>query len=796
MLRNYLKVALRNIKRNKLCTAINVTGLSVAMMGFIVVALYINYEMSYDKFHKEVEDIQILKMKYSKDMGGFYNNFLPAVFADAINAEIPGVQKATATLSGVGNLTVIGSGEQEFREQFYQFQNSFFEIFSFSAAYGDLSEALKDPNDLVVSKKTALKYFNRENVVGEKLMIKGRGELKISAVLEDFPTNSQFQPHLVLSLKNGNDVSALSNWGYNTFFIYVKTLPEADLASIESQIGELYGKNVEESPMYESAAKFIPFQDSYWEWSGSGASMNNRNKGLGADKNVIFICAILAIVLLIIALANYVNMAVSRAIQRAKEVGIRKVNGASPRQLIFQFLSESIIFSLMSLVVAVIALELLLPSISQVMGIHLSIVLLSPFQLLSLLGYALLCGLIAGIYPAFFLSRFQPTRILKTKMMGSAKSKLLFKFLLGFQFTLCAFLITATVIMNGQIRHYLHFDLGFTKDNVITVQLPGIEQGKMTAFIRELETMSEVSGFTFGPMPGGAAGFSGVWYGEEAIKYVANFETDESFIPTLNIKLMDGRNINPELSSDFQEGVLVNEQLVKRLKIDEPVGKIIQVQGYNETKLNKRIVGVIDDIHMQGPSMGTRPLYILPSKNLATPRQRLLVKLNDESTKGGISKLEAAYAKQFDKVMNYQFLTEAYAQNYHRVQRLTTIINGVATLIITISLFGLFAMVAFSISARMKEIGVRKVFGVKFFELQWTLSKVYLVVITIALIIAIPLAYLLMDQVLNIYQNRLTLTWEYGLYTLAGVYLLAAITVIGKGVSTLKMNPINILRND
>ncbi|OEK04762.1 ABC transporter permease [Roseivirga misakiensis] len=797
MWRNYLKVALRNIRKNRIYTITNIIGLSSAMMGFIIVALYINYEISYDKFHDDVEDIKVVKLKYSDRYGGGFNVFTPAVFADAIEKEVPNIEAITTTSTGVANLKVINDKNESISEPYYQFQESFFDVFSFTAAYGDLEGALSDPKSIVISKETALKYFNETNVVGKSLKIEKQGEFVVKAVLNDFPANSQFQPHIVIPLVARNSRQALQSWDMNTYFIYLKTSKGANEDEIKAQLEALYAKNVPEGGMYKSEVQLTPFADSYWDWSRSGASMNNRNKGLGANKDVMLICGILAAILMIIALTNYVNMAVSRAIQRAKEVGIRKVNGALPKQLIAQFLSESVVFSLISLVVAVIALELIIPSVSNLMGIEMSIDYLKPLQIVMLIGYAVLCGLLAGIYPAFFLSRFEPSRILKTRMMGNTRSKTLFRVLLWFQFTLCAFLITVMSMMNGQIDHYFNYDLGFTKEQVVAVPFPNQNEAEAERFLNAVNSNSLVLGTTIGPLPAGAAGANHVFYGEKSVRYAESFQTDETFISTLGIHITAGRNLAPAISTDFSEGVIINELLAKKLELEQPVGATVQLDIYGQGKVNKRVIAVIEDVFLKGPSSPVRPLTILPTKKLISPRQNLLVKLDKDNMKEGLSSVEAAFAGIYkDEVMAFEFLDAAYAKNYHRIQRLTTIISGVTTLIIAVSLFGLFAMIAFNISFRMREIGVRKVLGVSFFELQWTLSKLYLAVITIALISAIPAAYLLMDNLLNAYFNRLPLTSSHGLYAGLAIYLLATITVLAKGLSTLKLNPVNILRND
>jgi putative ABC transport system permease protein len=785
MLRNYIITTLRGMRRSKVFTLINLLGLSVAMACFILVGLYVRYELSYDQFHEDVEDIYLVKLKFTEEMGGSYNQLLPAVFADVIKEGTPGLEEVTTTLAGADNMYVV-KGEEYILEKYYTFQNSFFDVFTFPFLYGNKATALTEPQSVVISKEMALKYFNKENAVGETLSVDGKGDFKVTGVLKSFPQNSQFQPHFSFSL---NNMSNLDSWGYNTFFIYIKTLPNTDLTEVQNRIASLYNANKPEGAMYEGGG-LGSFAESYWQLSRSGASLNNRDRGLGADKDVIYMCSGLAVLLLFIALANYVNMATAKAIQRAKEVGVRKVNGASRKQLIYQFLGETLIFSLLCLIVSVILVEVFIPSVSEMIGIQLSMDFGEPAILLFLVGYAILCGLSAGIYPAILLSRFNPVKALKGQAQVSQSGFSHRNILLFLQFTISAFMIMVLLVANSQIKHYINFDLGFDKERVVSIGLTEEMREKPQVVMQEVRIIIGVEGVTVGPMPGGAFGFNTIEYGEKKLKYVPRVESDENFLPMLKIPLLAGRNFDPKMVSDQENAMIVNETLAKELELEDPVGAVILFEGKQKT-----IIGLMKDFYISGPRARKRSLMLTPliSGNV----NNLLVKVNAEnmaSTLGQIDKLWDQF--DYKNAYQYRFLDNAYEEKLSQIQRITSIINGVTTAIVVISLFGLFSLVAFQTSRRVKEIGIRKVLGARGINILLILGKPYAWLILLSSAVAIPLGYSLMDKTLEQYTNRIELDASFALITILAIVVFSVLVIVSRAISAVRANPVDILRNE
>ncbi len=786
MLKNYIVTIFRGIKRNKLFTIINLTGLSVAMACFILVGLYVRYELSYDQFHDNVEDIHIVKLRNTR---GSASAVVPAVLGKHLKDEIPELKEVAITSTGVGKMYVVTSEGEFIQEKYYQAEQSFFNIFSFPFLYGDGENSLVDPKSIVISKEMALKYFNKENPVGEFIKIDGEAEFKVSGVLKSFPKNSQFQPNFVLPIEPRYNPKIYNSWDFITFFIYIKTLPNTDLDLLETRIWSVYERNVTKNRFF-AGAELGSFADSYWQLSGSGASMNNRDRGLGANKDVIYICSGMAILLLFIALANYVNMATAKAMSRAKEVGIRKVNGATRNQLIKQFLGETLFFSMLCLIMAVILVEILLPAVSQVIGITLEMEYANSYILIVLLAYAALCGLLAGIYPAILLSRFNPVKVLKgqnqqTSSRFSHRSVLLF-----LQFTISSTMVVVLLIANTQIKHYVNFDLGFEKERVVSIRMAKEMEKDVPLILHEIESISGVEKVTTGPTPSrSSTAYVNLEYEATELKYVKTIQSDENFLPMLEIPLLEGRNFDLSRPSDFENGIIINETLVEELGLKNPVGATI---SYSKTQ--KKIIGVMADFHIDGVMSTPQSLVLSPVKNELND---LLIKVSPKNIAGTLNQINEIWSRFDEKnVYQYQFLDDAYATQLSSVKRITLIINGVTVAIVAISLFGLFSLVVFQTSQKVKEIGIRKVLGASVSHILLILSKPYALVVLLSTSIAIPLAYSFMDDALNKFPNRINIDSSFAIATIAFVLLFSGLVVLSRGLAASRRNPVEILRNE
>lgn len=787
MFRNYLITVLRSIQRNKLFTIINLSGLSVAMACFILVGLYVNYELSYDKFHDQVEDIHIVQMQFSEDMGGSTNSFVPAVLSEALQSQVPAIEQATATNTGAGGMLVEAANGEFVPEKYYGVNNSFFDVFTFPMLYGDKDAALTEPTSVVISSEVAVKYFGSENAMGEVVNIDGKGSFKVTGVLKPFPKNSQFQPHFLLPFNALNSPERRNSWTLNSYFIYVKTVPGADLDKLKGDIWDVYApKKVDGSPYV--AAELESFTKTYW--SGSfGATLNNRDRGLGANKDVIYVCSGLAILLLFIALANYVNMATAKAVERAKEVGIRKVNGASQAQLRMQFLGETILFAILALVISLILVELLLPSVSEVLGIPLKVDYTSLDWLLLLIGYAVLCGLLAGIYPAIFLSRFNPVKAIKGELTGGGRRFSPKRVLLFLQFTISGTLVVVLLMANAQIRHYLDFDLGFEKEQVVAIHAPVPLRKDGPVIMNQVRNLKGVAAASKGPMPFGGDGSASIAFEDKKLRSVSKAHVDAEFLPLFDIDIVSGRNFDETRLEDFDNTIMINRALVQALELDNPVGQIVQMADRPV-----KVIGVFENFYINGALSKERPLFLYPTRDKFS---RVLIKLNPGNPTETLSSLQEIWQPYLGKItFKYDFLDEAYANRLNELQRITLIVNGITVAIVTISLFGLFSLVAFHISRKLKDIGIRKVLGASATHILLILGKPYMAVLLLSSVVALPLAYYFMQEVLSKYPHQINLGPGYGTLAFLVILLLSALVILSRALAAVRTNPVDILRNE
>ncbi|GAB5524815.1 MAG: ABC transporter permease [Roseivirga sp.] len=787
MFKNYLITVLRGIQRNKLFTAINLTGLSVAMACFILVGLYVKYELSYDQFHDRVDDIHTVQIKYSEEMGGFTNSFVPAVLAELLQTQVPAIEYAAVTNSGASGMLVEAANGEFIPEKYYGVNNTFFDVFTFPLRYGDKSDVLTEPTSVVISTEMALKYFSTEDAIGKVLKIENRGAFKVTGVLNPFPKNSQFQPHFLLPFEALNSPESRNSWSMSAYFVYIKTVPGADLEKLKTDIWDAYAVKKSEG-VGHVAADLQSFSDSYW--SGSfGATLNNRERGLGANKDAIYACSGLAILLLFIALANYVNMATAKAVERVKEVGIRKVNGASQAQLRAQFLGETVLFAMLSLVVSLILVELMLPSVSEVLGIPLKVDYSNYGWLSVLIGYAVSCGLLAGIYPAVFLSRFSPVKAIKGELKAVSRRFSPKKVLLFLQFTISGTLVVVLLMANAQIRHYLDFDLGFEKEQVISIHAPVPLRGDGPVVLNQVRSLGGVAAATKGPMPFGGDGSASVAYESKKLRSVAKAHVDADFLPLFGIEILGGRNFDGNRLEDFGNTIMINKALAEALELDNPVGQMVEMADRPV-----KVIGVFDNFYINGALSKESPLFLYPTRDKFS---RVLIKLKPGNPAETLASLEEIWQPYLGRTaFKYDYLDEAYANRLNKLQRITLIVNGITVAIVIISLFGLFSLVAFHISRKLKDIGIRKVLGASAAHILLILGKPYMAILLLSTAVSLPLAYYFMQEVLSKYPHRIHLGPGYGTAAFLVVLLLSALVILSRALTAIRTNPVDILRNE
>jgi putative ABC transport system permease protein len=752
MILNYLKSTLRNLNRNKFHTVLNITGLSIGLAAFILILLYVRDELTYDKSNDKYDRIYRLESNFS--ISGRHEKFaiVPIPMGPAFKLEFPEVEN-TVRLLNTGN-TLIRSGDKEYYEEnFYFADSTIFDIFSYHFILGSPEKALTEPLTMVLTRKTARKYFGDENPVGQVLRTGNDRSCKITGVIEDLPVNSHLKFDALLSATslmqgttpedfNSMDPIRFWNIGVYTYILLNKN------ASIEA----IYDKFPH---FYEKYMKPIGDQiNSSFELMTTPLAEQHFSSGLSSDlptgnKAYIYIFTAVAIFILLIAAINYMNMATAKSSNRAREVGVRKVVGAHRTQLIKQFLSESLLLSVLALVISLVLVYLLMHDFNVLTGKELNFSMLrQPVIFLSIILVTLLVGLTAGSYPAFFLSSFQPVNVLKGRYSGNVKrTGLLRKILVVFQFFIAIDMIIATLVVTHQLNFMRHKDLGFNKENLVLLELQDTAfRNKAESFKKELLTDPDITDVTNATGVPGQINWIQVVRVETPNGMKDNAlilaQTDFDFIKTMGMQIVKGRDFDRNMGTDKEEAVIINETGVKTLGWeDDPIGKKIQYGFDLEGSQGRilKVIGVVKDFNFRSLHNKIEPVILFISP---VPRYIMAVRIKGDNLRSTLGFIESKWhdfgaKRPFD----YEFMDQSLDEMYQAEHKLGIIFRIAAFITIFIALLGLLGLSSFIAEQRTKEIGIRKVHGATMGNITELLLKEFIMLILIAFIIAVPLAW-------------------------------------------------------
>ncbi|NDU97666.1 ABC transporter permease [Spirosoma terrae] len=788
MIRNYLKIAVRSLLKHKLYSSINVFGLALGMACSLLIGLWVRDELSYDRFWPDAERICYVRVNFtnpndpSADIG---TNFVtPGPLQEAIAKDIPEVA-ATLKLD-YGPEYLIKVGDKTAKEQGHFATDDFFGVFNLPVIAGNPAAALKQPNQIVITRKVAEKFFPNGEALGQKLQLNNDKYYVVGAVVEDVPHNSTLQFGWLVNW-NVQAQDWMKTWGNSSFRTYVRLKPNTTLAQAEAAMSSIYprhaGKNFETGrPTLQSITDLHLYSE------------YKNGKSVGGRIEYVRVFGLVALFILLIACVNFMNLATARSATRAKEVGVRKVVGALRSSLAGQFLSESMLTSLLAITLSLGLVWLALPSFNAVSGTTLTLDLTDPILWLIVLGLAIITGVLSGSYPAFFLSSLQPIKILKGRFQVGAGPALFRRVLVVFQFSLSVFLIVGMLAVGKQMDYLRSKHLGLDRENVLYWPIEGFSDTKQyEAFQREVVRLPSVgSATTAGSLPIDVRGSSGDlrWPGKDPRQdhQVFAMFVGSDFARTMNIKMVDGRDFQTSSPADSSNYV-INEATARMMNMNNPVGKEVQFwMGKG------RIVGVMKDFHMQSLHETIKPL-ILCFNYLNT--SYLLVKTRPGQTQQAIAdleKLSKAYNPNYP--FNFHFLDEEYEKLYRAEQQVDTLINYFGVLAILISCLGLFGLAAFTAEQRNKEIGVRKVLGASVGSIVTLLSKDFLKLVLIALVLAAPLAWWTLTKWLDSFAYKTDLSWW--IFGMAGglALLIAFLTVSYQSIKAALTNPVTSLRSE
>jgi putative ABC transport system permease protein len=801
MLKNYFKIALRNLWRKRAYSFINVTGLAVGMACCFLIFLYVHFELSYDGFHQKADRIYRVVGDYKSSSETLHWYETAGPLARSIEAEFPQVQQTARFI----NLTaLVRVGNFKFQEMHTIWaDSSIFSVFDFPLIDGDPRTALKEPNSVVLSETAAIKYFGHSNPVGQHLLLTGRGiPCIVTGLMKDIPQNSHIRADMMVSMPTYTRY--LQNWVENSwgdlpFSTYLLLSPGADPSVLQAKLPALIQKYEGDRLKTENASYTLalePVRSIYLHSSYGGLVT-------GSFDNV-RILAVIGIFILLIAAVNFINLSTARSVERAKEVGIRKCAGAKSGQLIGQFLIESMLIAVVAFFLALVLCHFLLTLFNQVAGKTISPGIFAsmayPFWLLML---ALGIGLLAGVYPALVLSSFKPVVVLKGRFASGGRGAVLRKTLVVAQYTISIALIVCTLVVYSQLNFMERQPLGFDKDQVLVITDYGDSTGM--AFKRDIAAMPAVEATTLtSAIPGRTHNSSGNDVfpsnvvnskGEMQQINLAFYDADANFLPLYKIKLLAGRNFYPDTHHD-STGVILNKTAALDLGYTEAtLGQLIgKRQGGSGEAPGNTVIGVVDDFHFHSLKDPIIPMYIFTDKPYFV---YLSVKVNTRDMSGTIKALAAKWAAVVpNRPFSYFFLDEDFNSQYGSEERFGRLFIYFSALALFISSLGLLGLSAYSTLQRTQEIGIRKVLGASVTGIVGLLSGDFVKLVVIAFVIACPISWMAMHRWLEGFAYRTTLSG--GLFVLAGAgaMAIAVITISLQAIKAALANPVESLRTE
>ncbi len=812
MLKNYLLIALRNIKRDKLFSIINVVGLAVGITCFITLLAFILYEFSYDTFNRKAD--RIYRVYVHTDINNIESNNskTAAPLGATLLREFPEVENYTRI--GYFGAHKFRYKENIFKEwDVYTADSTYFEVFTLPILYGNPKTALVHPKSIVLTETMSKKYFGNQNPVGKSLIADDSNAFMVTGVMKDFPENSHFRCNFLVSMSTYT-ISQRNYWldlWYTTYIVLKKGTDPSQIDNKMKKIVMDYVGPQGEAVLGVSLKDFFAKGNSYafylqplksihlYSQRDYGIDLNTEWSSVdSSDIEYIYIFSAVAVFILLIAIINFMNLATARSEKRGKEVGIRKTLGSNRSRLVLQFITESVLMSFIAVLIAVFLLQIILPLFGKFVERGLSIeYFFNIYTIPALLIFILLIGTLAGSYPAFYLSSFQPSHILKSSSGKTGKKHLLRSALVILQFSISITLIIGTLIINDQLDFIRNKNLGFNKAHLLTIYNADALGTKLGAFKNELQKNPGITSITKSSVmfQTGIPG-NGYLYNRNTGTDVISFQyldVDYDFLKTYQIKLLSGRFFSKEFPSDTLAAV-INEAAVKECSAKDPIGKTLKKIGLNGDDKTYTIIGVINNFNYESLHQKIRPLVLHLSK-VKQPGSNLTVRVKSANLPGTIGYIK----KVWNQVTNnerfgYDFLDKNLERLYVTEEKTGQITTVFSLLALFIACLGLFGLAAFITEQRTKEIGVRKVVGASVTDIVMLLSKEFTGWVVLANIIAWPVAYFVMNNWLRNFAYRINLNWTVFILAGAIALLIALATVSYQSIKAATVNPVKSLK--
>ncbi len=786
MVKNYLKIAWRNLIRNKSFSLLNILGLSIGLAVTALILLWVSFELGFNQFHEKKDRIYQVYNKYTVDGEIWTWNSTPKIMASTIKKDYPEVEEVSRYF--YENVFLFSQGDKNIKSNGTIVDPSFLKIFSFPLVEGNVETIFEDVNSLVVTETFAKKMFGDAPAVGQIVKVDNTDNFKVTGILKDLPGNTEFNfeyliPWSYLKQKGYDD----EHWGNNSIATYVLLKESTDYQTFSEKIKphrKAYDKGTPDMVTF-----LYPYTRSHLY------SEFENGVEIGGLIDIIRLFGVIAIIVLIIACINFMNLSTARSEKRAKEVGVRKVVGARKKALVWQFLGESVLISFLAAIVALIVVVLALPSFSELITTELTIDWKNPWFWGITLGIILFTGFLAGSYPALYLSAFKPSAVLKGTFKKINALVTPRKVLVVIQFSVAITLIIATIVVKKQINNVQNRKLGYSKDYLVYVQMEGDVEKNYASIRSELLEGSIAASVSKTSSPI-TESWSNSWHFEwkgksqEDKTLVHRLIADDAIIKTLGLRLLEGRDFNLKKYPTDSTAAILNQSAVKLMGFKSPLGQTIRDNG-----IDWHIVGVVEDFVFNSPFQKIEPMVIEGAKawfNMIhikyNPQNRLADNL--AATEAIFNKYNPNYP------FNYEFVDEDYAKKFADEQRIEKLASLFTILTILISCLGLFGLASYMAQNRIKEIGVRKVLGASVSGITALLSKDFLKLVGIALLISIPISWYAMNQWLREYAYKIELSWW--IFAIAGLLALgiAFVTVSYQAIKAAKSNPVKSLRTE
>ncbi len=810
MFRNNLKIALRSIKKEKLFTFIKVGGFAIGIAACLMIALFIRDEVGYDKHFTNAD--RIYRLVRTVDANGelIKHVYFQPTFAKALVADYPEIEQSGRLLRAEGH----GTGGKELRKltdaqsiyekDFVFVDQSLLEVLDVQMVGGDMKSALSSPNSIVISKRKADKYFPNGDALGNQLILDNDTEnlFTIGGIMKNPPENTHFNFDFLMTM-TGKELwpGEQTDWRSSNYNVYVKVKPNTDILALEKKLLDINKKYIfpafvknsteaeAQSAIKNSRFMLQPVADIHLK---SSNIIDNMSHG---DISLVWLFGAIAGFIMILACINFINLSTAKSANRAKEVGLRKTVGAFRSELIVQFLTESIVFSIISFVLGTLLGWLLLPFFNTMASKALAIPFNQWWFLPVLLISALFIGIFAGLYPSFYLSVFKPVDVLKGSLNTGSKSGKLRSGLVVFQFTTSVILIIGTLITYQQMNYILNKELGFDKEQVLVIKGTGVLGDKAQTFKDELMQLSNVKRVSVSDyLPVSGTNQNQMFFSRED-KSGGDISTDgqlwdvdHDYLETLGINVIEGRNFSREMASDSTDAAIINRSMAQKLGLNDPLGKRIVINSRGWT-----IIGVVEDFHFNSLKSDIGPLLM----EIDNSPSLISVKLNSGNMQKTLSSITGIWNTFVpNQSFRYSFLDQEFAKMYEDVKRTGSIFNSFALFALLVACLGLFALSAFMVEQRKKEISIRLVLGAPFKSIYKLLTLDFMRLILISILIAVPIGWYMMSRWLEDFVYRVELGWEvFALSGLAAI-VIALLTISYQSVGAALIQPLKSLRTE